>query len=241
MQQLGIITQARMTSTRLPGKVLMHAGGRPLLAYHLDRLKQSGYPVLLATTTNPTDDVLVAFAIENDIPYSRGSEDDVLGRYYAAALQAGWAHVVRVTSDCPLIDGALIAKGISEYMALKTDWAYMANTLERSYPRGFDFEIFSVAALALAHAEARAEREREHVTPYLREGNIRNMQLHNIRHETDSSHYRLTVDEPDDFRLLQALIENYGAAKLSCDEIIRVLDANPALATINAHVEQKKA
>lgn len=240
MTRIGIITQARMTSTRLPGKVLLAAGGRSLLDHHIDRLLRTGLPVVVATTTNAADDAIAALAVSRDVQVFRGSEADVLSRFSGAARQSGLAAVVRVTSDCPLIDPGLIVEGVRRYTDLDDASAYVSNVLERTYPRGFDFEVFSAAALFDADARSSDPVEREHVTPYLYRNRSGHTRLHAVLHDRDASRYRLTVDTPDDLEVVRELIEKHDAASLAADEIIRVLDEHPELAAINAHVEQKK-
>jgi spore coat polysaccharide biosynthesis protein SpsF len=235
--RLGVITQARMTSTRLPGKVLMSAGGQSMLAHHVLRLRRAGLPVYVATTTNATDDPIVAAAAELGVEVHRGSEDDVLARFAGTIEEFGLEVVARVTSDCPLIDGALVAAGIRAFDEAGDPDLYLSNTLERSYPRGFDFEVFSATALLNADRDARSPAEREHVTPYLYSGR---QPTRALRRASDASHYRVTLDTPDDFELIRRLIEDHGAADLDAEQIIAVLDAHPELAALNAHVEQKK-
>lgn len=235
---VGVITQARMTSTRLPGKVLMEAGGVSMLAHHVRRLQRAALPVYLATTTNATDDPIVAAAAQLGVPVHRGSEDDVLARFAGAIAEFGLDIIVRVTSDCPLIDGALVAQGVAAYEDASDPDLYLSNTLERSYPRGLDYEVFSAHALLEAHHNATAPAEREHVTPYLYTG--ASYPKRSVRRHGDASHYRITLDTADDFELIRRLIEDFGAADLDAEGIIAVLDAHPQLARINAHVEQKK-
>lgn len=238
--KLGVITQARMTSTRLPGKVLMTAGGRTMLAHHVMRLQRAGLPVYVATTTNATDDPIVAAATELGVPVHRGSEDDVLARFAGTIAEFDLDTVVRVTSDCPLIDGALVAKGVREFVDASDPNLYVSNTLERSYPRGFDFEVFSAAALLEAARLADQPAEREHVTPYLYANRSGRMAIRSMRRAGDASSYRITLDTADDFHLLRKLIEIHHAADLDAEGIIAVLESRPRLANINAHVEQKK-
>ena len=168
MQRAGIISQVRMGSTRLPSKVLLPAAGRPLLDYHVARAQQSGLPIYLATTTEPADDVLAAYAETNDIPYHRGSEADVLARYYETAQKFGLDIIVRVTSDCPLVDGPLIGAAVARYLEECNPLVYRSNSIVRPFPRGLDFEIFSMEMLAEAYANATLPYEREHVTPYIK-------------------------------------------------------------------------
>ncbi len=236
--KIGIITQARTTSTRLPGKVLLDAAGRTMLDHHLDRLAQTGLPVIVATTTNTTDDPIVTLAENRGIPAHRGSEDDVLARFAGAIRDTGLETVVRVTSDCPLIDGALIERGIRRYFEIDDPHAFVSNTIDRTYPRGLDFEVFSAVALLDAADAATAPFEREHVTPRLyRSGHAT---LHAIRRAQDASHHRITLDTEDDLRLLRTLIEDHHATTLDAESIITLLEHHPELTAINAHIEQKK-
>lgn len=239
---LGIISQARTTSTRLPGKVLLHAGGRTMLDHHLDRLTRlnPNHPVYIATTTNDTDDPIVDLAHARGIEIFRGSEEDVLSRFMGCAEAFGLDAVVRVTSDCPLIDPALVAQGIEWFLAANDPWTYVSNALTRTFPRGMDYEVFSVQALRQAHEHAIEPYQREHVTPYLYERRDPRTTLVPLTRTPDKSSYRLTLDTQDDFTLLKTLIEDHNAATLDTDAIITILDANPHLAAINHHIEQKK-
>lgn len=235
----GIISQVRMTSTRLPGKVMMPVNDVPLLKYHIDRLRQSNLPVIIATTTNSTDDLIEEFAKAEQLGYHRGSEDDVLSRYHEAAVKYGLNTIVRVTSDCPLIDGSLIGKSVEKYLMLNDENVYLSNCVIRTFPRGFDFEIFSFKMLDEAFFKATLQSEREHVTPYIR-ANSGKVRLEHIIRSKDASSFRITVDTPEDFEMIKILIGRYEAHRLNCDEIITILESHPELAQINAHIEQKK-
>lgn len=240
MTRVGIITQARTTSTRLPEKVLLEAAGRTMLDHHLDRLEEAGLEVLVATTVNAADDRIADLAARRSILATRGSEEDVLARYAGAAEEAALDVVVRVTSDCPLIDARVIQRGVERYLELDDPYAYVSNTIDRTFPRGFDFEIFSAQALFEADAEASDPAEREHVTPYLYANRSGRVTLHPIRRHSDASRYRVTLDTREDLVLLRALIEEHGAQDLDAEAIIGILNAHPQLASLNAHVEQKK-
>ena len=242
--QAGIISQVRMGSTRLLGKVLKPANGRPLLDYHLARLRQSGLPVALATTTETADDVLARYAEAHGVPCYRGSETDVLARYHEANQQFGFDVVVRVTSDCPLIDGPSVGAAVGRYVAEGNPRAYRSNAVQRTFPRGLDFEIFSAELLTEAFLHATQPAEREHVTPYLREvlapaGRVV------LRHERcpfgDFSRHRITLDTPEDYAVLCLLIEEFQAADLALPKLLALLDAHPEIMGLNAHVEQKTA
>lgn len=238
---IGIITQARMTSTRLPGKVLRLAGGDTLLGWHVARLRQTGLPVLLATTTNTTDDVLADFGAAHGLPVTRGAEHDVLSRFQQCAREYDLEAVVRVTSDCPLIAPELILEGAIRYQAAADPGLYVSNAApQRSYPRGFDYEIFSRALLEEAFAQATLPGDREHVTPYLHQNRSGQVRFLNLSRPADASQYRLTVDTAEDFELLRILLEDYGASALTGEELITLLAAHPELVALNSHVEQKK-
>ena len=234
--RIGVITQARMTSTRLPGKVLKTADGRSMLAHHLTRLQRSGLALYVATTTNSIDDAIVTVAAELGVPTHRGSEDDVLGRYAGTVEKFALETVVRVTSDCPLIDGAVVAHGVEVFEEAGDPQLYVSNTRERSYPLGFEYEVFSAGALLDAHQHARSRAEREHVTPYLYAGD---KPIRSVRRAGDASRYRVTLDTPEDLVLITRLIEEHGAADLDAEEIIAILDDRPDLVAINARVAQK--
>jgi spore coat polysaccharide biosynthesis protein SpsF len=238
MPKIGIISQARMTSTRLPGKVLKTISGKSLLEYHTERLKKTS--LILATTINQTDDPIAQFCESKKISYFRGDENDVLSRYMGAAEKFSLDIIVRVTSDCPLIDGDLIAHSLEKYLSLNKSWLYMSNCLQRTYPRGFDFEIFSGEMLKEAFDQAKTAFQREHVTPYFYQNFHGKTVFEHITRQPDMSKYRLTVDESDDFKLIETLIKDFGCAQMSESEICQVLEKNPALALINQHIEQKK-
>ena len=239
MTNVGIVTQARVTSSRLPGKVLLKAEGKTMLEHHLHRLSDAGQPVIVATTVNDTDDPIVRLCEAVGVGVYRGSENDVLSRYVGAAEAFGLDTIVRVTSDCPLIDGTVVATGISTYLAASDPWVFVSNTVERTFPRGMDFEIFSTMALLEANVQATELYQREHVTPYLYEWHDRRERSLSILHEPDYSAYRLTLDTDEDLLLLRTLIENFGAERLSTDGIVAVLSENPNLIAINQAVRQK--
>ncbi|MFD7153822.1 cytidylyltransferase domain-containing protein [Kribbella sp. NPDC059898] len=242
MEQLkiGIITQVRVTSTRLPAKVLLTVAGRSYLEHHLDRLSRTGLPVIVATTTNFNDNLVVQLCNEDGFPVFRGSEDDVLSRFAGAAREHDLDGIVRVTSDCPLIDPEIVAAGVDRWRAENDLDLYISNCLERTYPRGMDFEIFSAARLYDAERNATLKADREHVTSYLHQNRSGEMRLLNLPWSGGGSQYRLTLDTADDWKLLDALIEDFDASRLGCADLVRILDEHPELATLNAHIEQKK-
>ena len=237
---VGIVSQARVTSSRLPGKILKTVAGAPILKFHADRVRSSGYPLIVATTTNASDDPVADFCIAEDIGVWRGDEHHVLSRYYECARHYGLDVVVRVTSDCPLIDGDFIARGIRHYLDQDDSRLYLSSGLSGTIPRGFDFEVFSIDLLEYAFRNAETPAEIEHVTPYLYLRGDPRVVVEPFACREDKSHYRVTLDTEDDLRLIRALIEDYGAHELSIDGIAALLDAHPELVAINAHVEQKE-
>jgi spore coat polysaccharide biosynthesis protein SpsF len=242
MSKIGIITQARATSTRLPAKVLLTAGGRTFLEHHLDRMLATDLPVIVATTTNADDEPIVEIAEKAGIPVFRGSELDVLSRFAGAIRAHDLAGVVRVTSDCPLIDPDVVVAGVDRFRAEDDENLYVSNCLERTYPRGMDYEIFSAARLLQADADATLPADREHVTSYLHQNRTGDIRLLNLPWSgaRDGSQYRLTLDTEDDRVLLTTLIEQYDAAQLDCAALVAVMEKHPELHALNVHVEQKK-
>ncbi len=240
MKNIGIITQARMTSSRLPGKILKTINGKTLLHYHIARLKKTDLPICLAFTTNTQDDLLDIFVKKEQLLFHRGSENDVLSRYLESAHKHKFDYIIRVTSDCPLIDSDLILQGLDYFKKNVTPYLYVSNCIERSYPRGFDFEIFSTQYLEEANLKAQTSDLREHVTPYIWKNLSGKTQFHHIKNSQNKSQYRLCVDEPTDFELMENLIGKHNMDEKSYLSIIDFLDKNPKIAQINLSVEQKK-
>lgn len=236
-----IISQARMTSTRLPGKVLKEVLGKSLLAYQIERLYRVNYSdqVIIATSSNDTDDPIEELCVRLGVTCFRGSEEDVLSRFYHAATETQADVVVRVTSDCPLIDPAVVDRVISSYTETVCDYA--SNTLVRSYPRGMDTEVFSYRCLAEAHREAKEYFEREHVTPfiYTRPDFYK---ILGVEANEDNSKYRWTVDTSEDFELINKIIEFVYPLnnRFSMHDCLRAYAEHPCWMEINGHVEQKE-
>ena len=208
------ITQARTGSTRLPGKVLKTIKGKSLLEIHVNRILQSKKisKLVIATTIEKGDDEIVRIAKKLGIDYYRGSVNDVLDRFYQAAKQFSPKWIVRLTSDCPLIDPELIDLVIEN--AIKKDLDYCSNTLIEAYPDGEDIEVFKFAALQKAWKEAELQSEREHVTPFIRTnssflgGNL--FKSDNFPSKENYNKVRLTVDVPKDFKVIENLIHKLG-------------------------------
>jgi len=238
-----IIAQARMTSTRLPGKVLKTVLGKPLLAYFVERLRRVSLAdqVLIATTINASDEPIVNLCRTLQTGFTRGSEDDVLARYHDAAVVSGADTVVRVTSDCPLIDPVVIDEAIRFFNATFPNFDYVSNSLEPSYPLGMGVEVFSSRALREAFCEATREPDREHVTPFLYTHPER-YRIGGLRYSHDLSRHRWTVDTPQDLELISRIIEALYPLKpdFNLADIVELLARHPDWLLINADIRQKK-
>lgn len=238
-----IIVQARMTSTRLPGKVLKEVQGMPLLAYQIERLRRAKLAtgIVVATTVNDTDLPIVDLCRRLDIPVSRGSEHNVLARYYEAAKLHHADVIVRVTSDCPVIDPAVIDEVIGFYLDHRAEYDYVSNALTQSYPYGMAVEVFPVKVLEEAHREASAKHEREHVTPFVYT-RVHRYRIGHVVHPENRSHHRWTVDTPEDFELVRRIIEALYPEKPEFDtqDILELLKHHPEWSKINTHIKQKK-
>jgi spore coat polysaccharide biosynthesis protein SpsF len=239
MKNVAIISQARLTSTRLPQKILMKIKEKTLLEIHINNLKKADIPIIIAT---PSDNFLPISKIckETKVATFQGDEHDVLSRFYNTAKQFNIKTIIRVTSDCPFIDGKQLKNALLMYQSFNDSQLFFSNTLERSFPRGFDFEIFDMSMLEEAHKHAIQQHEREHVTPFIYEKAKIQKKIKQFINDTDYSSLRLTVDTIEDFKLVETMIKDYNADKLCCDEICQLMKKNPTLAEINKHIEQKK-
>ena len=229
-----IVIQARMDSTRLPGKVLKDILGKPMLAWIIERVKQAKTidRIILATTKNPNDTLILELAKEYGVIGFAGSEDDVLDRYYQAASHVGGDTIVRVTGDCPLIDPDVIDEVVDYFLANNFD--YVSNIHPPTYPDGLDVEVFSFAVLKESWHKAQLKSEREHVTSYIWE-NANLFNLDNVSGEADLSHLGFTVDTKSDLdfvREIYARLETKGVT-LRLPEIIQLLEQEPTLLEIN--------
>lgn len=239
-KNIAIITQARTTSTRLPGKIFKEINNKSLLQYHIERLLQSNLTIIIATTVNKEDDAVMNFAHQHKLPCWRGSEMNVLERFYDCAKHFKLDIIVRVTSDCPLIDGEMIKTAVNDYNKWDNEKIYYSNGMQRTFPRGFDFEIFSFPVLEQAFKNATEWYQKEHVTPYINQNKAGNVVIKHYCFKNNASAYRLTVDTPDDYLLIKKLIEEFDAAEKNAEEIIAIMQNNPQLHLLNAHIEQKK-
>ena len=238
-----IFVQARMGSTRLPGKVLKDVLGRPLLSYLIERLKRvkEADNLIILTTIQPEDDSIIALCEKEKVLWFRGSEENVLERYFQAAKQRQTDAIVRITSDCPLIDPAVIDRVIQSYKKEFPAYDYVSNSLEKTFPRGQDTEIFSFQALEKAFLSGISQEEREHVTPYLYT-HPELFKLKNVFHHPSLGRMRWTVDTKEDFQLVRLILEHLYPSnpQFNMEDVLRLLEENPGWNSINAHIEQKK-
>jgi spore coat polysaccharide biosynthesis protein SpsF len=238
MKTLALI-QARMASSRLPGKVLMKLGSGSVLARVVRRVQRARLvdEVVVATTIDSSDDSIVEECELEKVRVARGSEDDVLDRYYQAARELMASTVVRITADCPLIDPTLIDDVVLEFQRQLPDYA--SNTLVRTYPRGLDTEVFSIDALARAWQDARQPWERAHVTPFLYQ-HPEMFRLVSVCSDHDHSGCRWTLDTPEDYEFLREVYLCFeDRTDFSWRDVLDLLQREPRLSLINANSSQK--
>jgi spore coat polysaccharide biosynthesis protein SpsF len=238
-----VIVQARMTSERLPGKVLMDVAGRPMLEHEIRRLERCrrADELVLAVTDNQDDEPLVALAQRLGVRWFRGSEHDVLARYAGAAREAGADLVVRVTSDCPLIDPEEVDAVIEALEDRRTSTDYASNRLEPQLPRGLDTEALWRDALDRTDRLAVSKPAREHVTWFCYAERPDLFALHHVRRPFDDADLRWTVDTPEDLALIRRLYDDLDLAgrHVPAEAIIEHVRRHPDVAAINAHIAQK--
>ncbi len=239
-----IIVQARHGSSRLPGKVMKEIEGKTMLGWVILKLKKARVPddIIIATTTNERDDVIAEEAEKYGVKYFRGSEDDVLDRYYQAAKHFGIELIGRVTSDCPLHDPALIDEVLSHFLYNIDKYDFCANTLNRTYPRGVDLSLVKFQALEKAWREAKQPYERVHVMPYIREHpEIFRLCSYEKKGEP-LDHLRWTVDTEEDLKFVREIfkrLKNPETARLT--DVLKILEREPELQKINIQVKQKES
>ncbi|WP_328701180.1 glycosyltransferase family protein [Aquibacillus kalidii] len=240
LMKIAVIIQARMGSTRLPGKILMEVMGKPLIEYQIERINQTRSidEVIIATTTKSEDDSIVNLCNKRKINFFRGSEEDVLSRFYDTAVKYNVDVIVRLTSDCPLIDPEVIDRTV--YYFLNNSFDYVSNTVNRKYPRGLDVEVLTMNTLTRMHNEAKSKCEREHVTPYVF-NNSNDFIIGSIENDIDLSSYRWTVDTEEDFLLVKKIISSLYPKTESflMKDILDLLELNSEWKEINNYVKQK--
>ncbi len=240
--KVSAIIQARMSSTRLPDKVLANIEGKPMLWHVINRLKRTELinEVIVATTTNRKDEPIIELAKETGVESFSGSEEDVLDRYYQAAKKYKVDVIVRITADCPLIDSQIADKVIKYYLNNKNKFDYVSNILVRTYPRGLDTEVFSFNALEKSWYKTKKLYEREHVTPYICE-HPETFRLANVENSKDLSYMRWTVDEEKDLEFVREVhkrLYKKGVVFLMQD-VLNLLEKESELSKINREIKQK--
>ena len=236
------IVEARMTSSRLPGKVMLEILGKPILGYIFDSLKQVDIidDIVLATTDNSSDDCLIDYAKSKNIKFYRGSEEDVLNRVKCAADYYNADIVVEITGDCPLIDPEIVEQIINIYLNNNAD--YVSNAHIRTYPDGMDVQVFSLKTLKLSSSMTNRKLDKEHVTLHIRNNpdifRIINVMAPSTLHRPQLG---LTLDQIEDFRLISKIIEYFSKSdkKMNCKNIINYLDKNKNLLKLNYLVERR--
>jgi len=231
------IVQARTTSERLPGKVLMNILGKPVLWHVIKRLKWSKLieKIVVATTSNETDIPIIRLCQKIGVDVFAGSKEDVLDRYYKAAKHYRAKVVVRITADCPLIDPKVVDRVIKYYLENKGKFDYVSNNHPATFPDGLDTEVFSFEALEKAWKNAKKQYEREHVTPYIWD-QPEKFRIGNVENDEDLSiEERWTLDYEEDFEFIKAVFENlYKKGEIFCMEaVLQLLKEKPELKGIN--------
>lgn len=232
------IIQARMGSTRLPGKVMMDLCGIPVIEHVVNRLEKSNLidKIIIATSTDSNNQPIIDFCKSNQIAYFVGNEDDVLDRYYKAAIDNNLKDddiIIRITSDCPLIDPFVVDKVIEEHILNNND--YTTNVLDCTYPDGLDCEVFNFSALKDTWINANLSSQREHVTLYIRDNPDR-FKLGNVKNEIDLSDLRWTLDEKEDFIFINEVYKNLFRKDsfFTMNDIVELLNDKPELLEINS-------
>ena len=235
------IIQARMSSSRLPGKVLQEISGTPMLLHVVNRARRASAvdDLMVATTTDDSDEPIETLCDHYGIPIYRGSQYDVLDRYYRAALQANADVIVRITADCPLIDPEEIDRTVDAFFNSGVDFAANRLPWGRNVPIGFDTEVCTFAVLERAWKEAKEPFEREHVMPYLYDTPDR-FKVLLVNRDPDYGHYRWTVDTPEDLAFIRKIFQAFGGRDdMTYQEILNLIHTHPEYQSINAGVNHK--
>lgn len=234
---IGAIIQARMGSTRLPGKIMLPILDKPVLEHLINRVKKSSNidEIIVATSINKNDDIIEKFCKSQKIKCFRGSENDVLLRYFEAAKKFSIDIIVRLTSDTPLLDPKVIDKVIIKYNEKKYDFVSNFFPLPRTYPDGYNVEVFSMKLLEQTNIEAKKPSDREHVTTFITM-QPNKFKKYRVDSEKDLSKYRLNLDYKEDFELIKSVLEKLGK-KTDLDDIINWLDKHPEILKLNSHIK----
>jgi len=237
---IGCIIQARMGSSRLPNKAMKLIDKKiPMLEQVINQIKfcKEIDKIVVATTTNEEDEKIFDFVKELDIPCFRGSEKDLLDRYYMCAKEFSFKTIVRITSDCPLIDPKIVDEIISQFKSNECD--FTSNTIKRTYPRGLDVEVFSFNILEETWKNAKLPSEREHVTTYIKKSGNKYVCL-NVEGINDISNLRLTVDREEDFKLIQIILTEITTRPVFIHDVIKLFKKRPELVEINKEINSEE-
>jgi len=229
---IGVIVQARMNSSRLPGKVMLTINNRSILDYVISQISFSKKinKIIIATTKEISDKPIVTYAKEHHIRFFQGSEKDVLDRYYQCAKKLNLSVIVRITSDNPLVDPEIIDRVIDEFE--KNNYDYVSNEHPATFPQGYAVEVFSFNALEDAWKNATKPSEREHVTPYFY-NNPQKFSIFNVVNDQDLSNIRCTLDRENDFMFIKNVIIGIKKQPILLNDVLMVLEKNPELSKIN--------
>ncbi len=241
MTRVAAIVQARMGSSRLPGKVMRDLAGEPMLVRQMKRLYRAKLldDIVIATTTDPSDEEIVTVCNTHGWNYFRGNDRDVLDRYYKAARSFSADIVVRITSDCPLIEPVIVDQVIDVFLNRAPAIDYVTNVLpRRTYPRGLDTEVISIGALECSWREDTNMQWREHVTQYIHHNQDR-FRIQGVTNDTDLSFMRWTVDTSEDLQFVSRIFEHFCNDLFSWRDVLVYLDEHPELLDINRHIQQK--
>lgn len=229
---IGAVIQTRIGSSRLPGKVLLKLDDKSVLDYVIEQVKHCSLldKIIIATTDLSEDDVIVQNSKNNSVECFKGHPTDVLDRYYQCAKKYALLTIVRITSDCPLIDPQVVDDAIRTFDKNSCD--YLANNKPRTFPYGLDVEVFSFSALENAWKNARLPSEREHVTSYIYK-NSNKFRICNMKSDSDYSVLRLTIDRDNDFKLIQTVVSKIKNRPILLNDITNLYHKDPSLFKIN--------
>lgn len=228
--------QARMGSTRLPGKVMLPIFERPVIWHIIDRLRHSKLinEIVISTSTNPLDDIIENFAKAEGIPYYRGKENDIMDRLYQTAKLFDADPLVRITADCPLIDPKVVDTVVKKFLDNRGEIDYVSNTIKRTFPDGLDTEVISYEALQRAWKETTDEFWREWATMFFVE-HPQKFRLLNVGYQRDLSKLRWTLDYPEDLRFVREVYKHlYQKGIFYMEDILELLEQHPEIAEINS-------
>jgi spore coat polysaccharide biosynthesis protein SpsF (cytidylyltransferase family) len=229
------IVQARMSSVRLPNKTLLLLAGKPTLAHVINRLQECKTlnQIIVATSTDPGDDLIEKWCRDVHIDFYRGSLSDVLDRYYCAAKEFNAEVVVRITADCPAIDSEIVDEVVTKFLSNDYDTCALAG----EFPDGLDCQVFSLSALEKAWREAKLPSEREHVGPYI-DNNPELFRVGHLYKFKGLSHHRWTLDEPEDYEFLKIVFTKlYGVVPhFKTKDILELMEKEPLLMNINSQI-----